>query len=142
VDPIFETRMGLIDPYVAVGGPSSPAPLLIPAESESRWDYEKAMGLLEKHFHCFVVGLTGQGRSSRIPSHYTLDNIGNDLVRFIALAIKRTASVSGLSSGGLAPAWLSAYGIPGSIRLRCWRRRRCRCSTLTTSEVLTHNRDP
>jgi pimeloyl-ACP methyl ester carboxylesterase len=102
--------------YVAVGDPTSPALLLIPAQTESWWGYEKAMGLLEKHFQCFAVDLRGQGRSSRTPGRYTLDNIGNDLVRFIALAIKRPAIVSGLSSGGLAAAWLSAYGIPGSLR--------------------------
>jgi pimeloyl-ACP methyl ester carboxylesterase len=42
--------------------------------------------------------------------------MGNDLVRFIALAIKRPVIVSGLSSGGLLAAWLATYGIPGSIR--------------------------
>ena len=78
--------------YVAVGDPTSPALLLIPAQTESWWGYEKAMGLLEKHFQCFAVDLRGQGRSSRTPGRYTLDNIGNDLVRFIALVIKRPLS--------------------------------------------------
>jgi hypothetical protein len=42
--------------------------------------------------------------------------MGNDLVRFIALAIGRPVIVSGNSSGGLLAAWLSAYAIPGQIR--------------------------
>ena len=45
-----------------------------------------------------------------------LDNFGNDLVRFIALAIGRPVIVSGLSSGGVIAAWLSAYAMPGTIR--------------------------
>src|SRR5215471_17244323 len=74
------------------------------------------MELLQKHFQSFAVDLRGQGRSTRTPGRYTLDNMGNDLVRFIALAVKRPVIVSGLSSGGLLAAWLAAYGIPGSIR--------------------------
>jgi pimeloyl-ACP methyl ester carboxylesterase len=74
------------------------------------------MGLLQKLFQCFAVDLRGQGRSTRTPGRYTIDNMGNDLVRLIALAIKRLVIVSGLSSGGLLAAWLAAYGIPGSIR--------------------------
>jgi pimeloyl-ACP methyl ester carboxylesterase len=98
------------------GDPALPALLLIPGQTESWWGYEKAMELLQKHFQCFAVDLRGQGQSTRTPGRYTLDNMGNDLVRFIALAIKRPAIVSGLSSGGLLAAWLAAYGIPGSIR--------------------------
>jgi pimeloyl-ACP methyl ester carboxylesterase len=45
-----------------------------------------------------------------------VDNFGNDLVRFIALVIKRPVLVSGLSSGGVIAAWLSAYAMPGTIR--------------------------
>src|SRR6202012_3237512 len=47
---------------------------------------------------------------------YTLDNFGNDLVRFIDLVIGRPVIVSGLSSGGVLSAWLSAYAKPGQIR--------------------------
>jgi pimeloyl-ACP methyl ester carboxylesterase len=72
--------------------------------------------LLERQFQCFAVDLGGQGRSTRTPGRYTLDNMGSDLVRFIALVVKRPAIVSGLSSGGLLASWLSAYGIPGSVR--------------------------
>jgi pimeloyl-ACP methyl ester carboxylesterase len=102
--------------YSVVGDPALPALLLIPGQTESWWGYEQAIGLLERRFQCFAVDLRGQGRSTRTPGRYTLDNIGNDLVRFIALAIKRPTIVSGLSSGGLLAAWLAAYGIPGSIR--------------------------
>ncbi len=102
--------------YAVVGNSTQPALLLIPAQTESWWGYEKAMALLEQHFQCFAVDLRGQGRSTRTPGRYTLDNMGNDLVRFLALVVKRPAIVSGLSSGGLLAAWLAAYGIPGSIR--------------------------
>ena len=87
--------------YAVVGKPVLPALLLIPGQTESWWGYEKAMELLQKHFQCFAVDLRGQGRSTRTPGRYTLDTMGNDLVRFIALAIKRPIIVSGLSSGGL-----------------------------------------
>jgi pimeloyl-ACP methyl ester carboxylesterase len=90
--------------------------LLIPGQTESWWGYEKAMGLLQEHFQIFAVDLRGQGRSSRTPGRYTLDNMGNDLARFIALRIRRPVIVSGLSSGGVLSAWLSAYALPGTIR--------------------------
>ena len=102
--------------YAVAGDPASSALLLIPGQTESWWGYENAMELLQKQFQCFAVDLRGQGRSTRTPGRYTLDNMGNDLVRFIALAIKRPVIISGLSSGGLLAAWLAAYGIPGSIR--------------------------
>jgi len=42
------------------------------------------MPLLGKHFHVHAVDLRGQGRSGRTPGRYTLDNMGNDLVRSCA----------------------------------------------------------
>jgi pimeloyl-ACP methyl ester carboxylesterase len=74
------------------------------------------MELLQDSFDLFAVDLRGQGRSTRTPGRYTWDNIGNDLVRFIDLAIGRPAFVAGLSSGGVLSAWLSAYAKPGQIR--------------------------
>jgi pimeloyl-ACP methyl ester carboxylesterase len=44
--------------------------------------------LLEKDFHVFAVDLRGQGRSTWTPGRYTLDNMGNDLVRFIATVMQ------------------------------------------------------
>ena len=102
--------------YATVGSASSPALLLIPGQTESWWGYEKAMGLLKDRFHVHAVDLRGQGRSTRTPGRYTLDNMGNDLVRFIALVIKRPTIVSGLSSGGVLSAWMSAYAMPGTVR--------------------------
>ncbi len=102
--------------YATAGAPEKPALLLIPGQTESWWGYEQAMGLLQEHFQVFAVDLRGQGRSSRTPGRYTVDNFGNDLVRFIALAIGRPVIVSGLSSGGVISAWLSAYAMPGTIR--------------------------
>jgi pimeloyl-ACP methyl ester carboxylesterase len=73
------------------------------------------MPRLAEHFEVFAVDLRGQGRSTRTPGRYTLDNMGNDLVRFIDTVIGRATYVSGLSSGGVLTAWLSAYAKPGQV---------------------------
>ncbi len=106
-----EVRMN----YATSGDASSPALLLIPGQTESWWGYESAMRLLAGHFQTFAVDLRGQGRSTRTPGRYTLDNMGNDLVRFMDLVIRRPTIVSGLSSGGVLTAWLSAYAKPGQV---------------------------
>jgi pimeloyl-ACP methyl ester carboxylesterase len=102
--------------YARAGSPSAPAVLLIPGQTESWWGYEKAIPLLAEHFEVFAVDLRGQGRSSRTPGRYSWDNFGNDMVRFIQLAVGRPVVVSGLSSGGVISAWLSAYAMPGQVR--------------------------
>ena len=111
-----EVRMN----YAVAGSPDKPALLLIPGQTESWWGYEAALPLLAEHFQAFAVDLRGQGRSTRTPGRYTLDNMGNDLVRFIDLAIRRPTYVSGLSSGGVLSAWLSAYARPGQVRAALW----------------------
>jgi len=90
--------------YATLGDASSPALLLIPGQTESWWGYESAMPLLAEHFEVFAVDLRGQGRSTRTPGRYTLDNMGNDLVRFMDLVVRRPTIVSGLSSGGVLAA--------------------------------------
>jgi pimeloyl-ACP methyl ester carboxylesterase len=102
--------------YATAGDAASPALLLIPGQSESWWGYEAAMPLLAERFQAFAVDLRGQGRSTRTPGRYTLDNLGNDLVRFLDVVVGRPAIVSGLSSGGVLAAWLSAYAKPGQLR--------------------------
>ncbi len=102
--------------YAEAGDPAAPALLLIPGQSESWWGFERAMQLLEPDYHVFAVDLRGQGRSSRTPGRYTFDNLGNDLVRFIASAIGRPVVVTGNSSGGVLSAWLAAFAMPGQIR--------------------------
>jgi pimeloyl-ACP methyl ester carboxylesterase len=111
-----EVRMN----YSTLGDSSKPALLLIPSQTESWWGYEDAMPLLAGHFQTYAVDLRGQGRSSWTPGRYTLDNMGNDLVRFIDLVIGRPTLVSGNSSGGLVAAWLSAFARPGQIRGAVW----------------------
>jgi len=78
------------------------------------------MPLLAEHFQVYAVDLRGQGRSTWTPGRYTIDNMGGDLVRFIDLVIGRPVIVSGLSSGGVIAAWLSAYAKPGQIRAAVW----------------------
>ena len=75
--------------YAVAGDADKPALLLIPGQTESWWGYEAALPLLAEHFQAFAVDLRGQGRSTRTPGRYTLDNMGNDLVRFIDGAIGR-----------------------------------------------------
>jgi pimeloyl-ACP methyl ester carboxylesterase len=106
-----EVRMN----YARVGTADKPALLLIPGQTESWWGYEAALPLLAPHAEAFAVDLRGQGRSTWTPGRYTLDNMGNDLVRFIDLVIGRPTFVSGLSSGGVLSAWLSAYAKPGQL---------------------------
>jgi pimeloyl-ACP methyl ester carboxylesterase len=101
--------------YVSVGDASKLALLLIPGQTESWWGYERALPLLAEHFNAYAVDLRGQGRSSRTQGRYTLDNMGNDLVRFIDLVIGRPTIVSGLSSGDVLSAWLSADAKPGQV---------------------------
>ena len=102
--------------YVVSGSATSPALLLIPGQTESWWGFEKAIALLSKDFQVYAVDLRGQGRTTWTPRRYTLDNMGNDLVRFIALVIKRPVITSGCSSGGVLSAWLSAFAMPGQVR--------------------------
>jgi pimeloyl-ACP methyl ester carboxylesterase len=102
--------------YAVLGDGNLPALLLIPGQSESWWGYEQALPRLAEHFQAYAVDLRGQGRSTWTPGRYTLDNMGNDLVRFIDLVIGRPTIVSGLSSGGILSAWLSAYAKPGQVR--------------------------
>jgi pimeloyl-ACP methyl ester carboxylesterase len=102
--------------YVAAGEASAPALLLIPGQTESWWGYEAAIKLLAADFQVYAVDLRGQGRSTWTPSRYTLDNMGNDLVRFIATVVRRPVVTSGCSSGGVLSAWLSAYALPGQLR--------------------------
>src|SRR5262245_55404734 len=102
--------------YAVAGRADQPALLVVPGQTESWWGYEQAMAILAARFQVFAVDLRGQGRSSRTPGRYTLDNMGNDLVRFLDGAVGRPAIVSGLSSGGVLSAWLSAYAKPGQVR--------------------------
>jgi pimeloyl-ACP methyl ester carboxylesterase len=102
--------------YAVAGDLEHPPLLLIPGQTESWWGYEAAMGLLAPHFQVFAVDLRGQGRSTWTPGRYSLDLFGSDLVRFIDRVIGRPTFVSGLSSGGVMSAWLSAFAAPGQVR--------------------------
>ncbi len=106
--------------YAMAGQATAPALLLIPGQTESWWGYEAAMKLLERDFQVYAVDLRGQGRSTRTPGRYTLDNMGNDLVRFMQLVIGRPCIVSGLSSGGVLSCWLSAYAPPDLVHAACY----------------------
>jgi pimeloyl-ACP methyl ester carboxylesterase len=102
--------------YVVAGEASAPALLLIPGQTESWWGYEAAIGILSADFQVYAVDLRGQGRSTWTPARYTLDNMGGDLMRFIATVVRRPVVTSGCSSGGVLSAWLAAYAMPGQLR--------------------------
>jgi hypothetical protein len=116
-----EVRMN----YVRVGSPNKPALLLIPGQTESWWGYEGALPLLAEHFDAFAVDLRGQGRSTWTPGRYTLDNMGNDLVRFMDLVVGRPTIVSGLSSGGVSPRGCRLTQSRGNYAPRITKIRRC-----------------
>lgn len=118
-EQLFDTGELLMN-YATAGDADAPALLLIPGQTESWWGYEAAMQILKDSFQVFAVDLRGQGRSGRTPGRYTLDNMGNDLVRFIQGVIGRPTVVSGLSSGGVLSCWLSAYAPAGLIRGCCY----------------------
>ena len=91
--------LGEIEMNYATAGDSTTAALLcIPGQTESWWGYEAAMPRLAEHFQVYAVDFRGQGRSTRTPGRYTLDNMGNDLVRFIDAVIGRPVVVSGLGN--------------------------------------------
>ncbi len=58
--------------YATAGGPSLPALLLIPSQSESWWGYERAVPLLARHVQVFAIDLRGQGRSTWTPGRLEL----------------------------------------------------------------------
>jgi len=102
--------------YAAAGDAAKPALVLIPGQTESWWGFEGAMKILEKDFQVFAIDLRGQGRSTRTPGRYTIDNMANDVVRFVQQVVKRPVVTSGCSSGGVISAWLSAYAPVGMLR--------------------------
>lgn len=102
--------------YAVTGDKEHPALLLVPAQTESWWGYEDAMRLLADRYQVYAVDLRGQGRSTWTPGRYSLDLFGSDLVRFLDRVVGRPVVVSGLSSGGVIAAWLSAFAAPGQIR--------------------------
>jgi pimeloyl-ACP methyl ester carboxylesterase len=114
-EQLFDTGEVMLN-YAVTGSSAQPALVLIPGQTESWWGYEAATELLQEQYQVFAVDLRGQGRSSRTPGRYTLDNFGEDVVRFIAFRIRRPVIVSGLSSGGVITAWISAYAPPGMLR--------------------------
>jgi pimeloyl-ACP methyl ester carboxylesterase len=114
-EQLFDTGEVMLN-YAMAGSSHHPALVLIPGQTESWWGYEPAMELLKENFEVYALDLRGQGRSSRTSCRYTLDNFGEDVARFIAFRIRRPVIVSGLSSGGLIAAWLSAYAPPGILR--------------------------
>lgn len=101
--------------YGVAGSASNPPLLMIPGQTMSWWGYESVMELLSVSYQVFAVDLRGQGRSTWTPGRYSLDNFGNDLVRFIDRVIRRPVVVCGLSSGGILAAWLAAYSLPKQI---------------------------
>ena len=84
-EQVFDTGEIMMN-YAIAGTPDKPALLLIGGQQASWWNYEGVMEPLSEYFQVYSIDLRGLGRSTRTPGRYTFDNIGNDLVRFIAFS--------------------------------------------------------
>lgn len=85
--------------------------LLLHGQIVSWEDYAKVLPILIKEYHVYAVDYYGHGGSSKDPSKYSANVIGNDLIWFMKNVIKEPAVVSGHSSGGLLTAWLAANSL-------------------------------
>jgi hypothetical protein len=112
--------------FAAGGNLALPPLVLIPGQSSSWWAYEQAMPLLAAEFQVFAVDLRGQGRSTWTPGRYTVDNFGNDTVRFLDLVVGRPAPPSGRTRRS-SPPRSARPAVPRSAR------RSARCSPCGTS---------
>ena len=92
----------------AEGPNNGPPLLLIPGQMEFWQGYKLVMPHFSKRYHVFVVDIRGHGKSTRTPGNYSYTIIGEDLKKFLMEVIKKSAIVSGLSSGGILSIWLAA----------------------------------
>jgi pimeloyl-ACP methyl ester carboxylesterase len=56
--------------YVVSGSATSPALLLLPGQTESWWEFEKAIALLSKDFQVHAVDLRGQAKVPVLFTHH------------------------------------------------------------------------
>ena len=92
-----------------IEGPDNGPPLLfIPGQMEFWQGYKLVIPIFVKNYQVFVVDVRGHGKSTRTPGEYSYNIIGADLKEFLKNIVKKSAIVSGLSSGAILALWLAA----------------------------------
>lgn len=116
MDKIFK-QAGFEEQYFDTGeanlhylvGPNNGLPLiLIPGQGLSLESYQRVLMPLSKDFQVFAVDVRGHGKSSWTSGHYNFPNMGRDFKKLLEDVIRRSAIISGNSSGGLIALWLAA----------------------------------
>lgn len=82
--------------------------ILIPGQGLSLESYQRVLMPLSKDFQVFAVDVRGHGKSSWTSGHYNFPNMGRDFKKLLEDVIRRSAIISGNSSGGLIALWLAA----------------------------------
>ena len=92
-----------------VGPVNGPPIVFCPAQWMTWEEYELVMPDLSRNFQVFAVTLRGHGSSTQTPGKYTFNTLGHDMTFFLSQVVKKSAIVTGNSSGGVLAAWLAAY---------------------------------
>ena len=102
--------------HYELSGPAA-APVLVLSNSLGAdfglWDAQTST--LSQHFRVLRYDTRGHGGSSAPPGPYTLGTLGRDVLRLLDLLQIGTASVCGISLGGLTALWLAIHA-PERIR--------------------------
>jgi hypothetical protein len=101
--------------YATLGDKSSPALLLIPGQTESWWATKPPCPGWPSTSRClpWICGARAGAPARRVGTRST--TWATTWSVFIDTVIGRVTYVSGLSSGGVLTAWLSAYAKPGQV---------------------------
>lgn len=99
---------GEINLNYVVGPNHGPALLLIPGQIDIWESYQKVLLPLAQKFQVFAVDIRGHGKSDWATGDYAWASIGRDMSAFMKQVVRRSAIVSGNSSGGLIGLWLAA----------------------------------
>lgn len=93
---------------VVEGAPTAPPLVLVHSAGADHRMWDGAMPAIAGSFRVIRFDLRGHGRSDVPPSPYTLDDLGDDLVRVLDSLEVETTHVVGASLGGLVALWLVA----------------------------------
>lgn len=96
--------------YLRSGAPAGPTVVFIHGmaeTSESCW--ESQLADLGSEFNCYAIDLRGHGESTVGMADGTLDQLGGDLLAFLA-HVTGPATVVGFSIGGTIALWAAAQG--------------------------------
>jgi 3-oxoadipate enol-lactonase len=94
---------------VLTGPEGAPAVLLAPSLGTelSMWDPQAEA--LAQHFRVIRFDLRGHGQSSAPDGPYTIDDLGNDLLALLDELEFPSASLCGVSIGGMCSMWAAAH---------------------------------